>query len=271
MFSRLKLDPIRHLAVPAALLAMIAFNVLAVTLPLGGRATEEVSAMFSNLFTPAGFTFSIWSVIYAGLVAFTLYQFLPSQANDRVVQRVAVLFIVSCLLNLSWLLAWHFLWIGTSVVLMVLLLLTLIAIYVQVTRRNRDRTLAHKLMVALPFRLYLGWITVATIANVSAFLTAVGWDGGPLSEVSWTLIMMAVTVLLGLIALVSRRDLFYTLVLIWGLSGVAAGQAQETAVLVGGIIAALLLLAAVLYTLFRGGRPSSGAAVTQSPLTGSPR
>lgn len=267
----LKLDPIRHLAVPAALLAMIAFNVLAVTLPLGGRATEEVSAMYANLFTPAGFTFSIWSVIYAGLIAFTLYQFLPSQANSKVVQRVAVLFIVSCLLNLSWLLAWHFLWIGVSVILMVLLLLTLIAIYVQVTRRDRDRTLAHRLMVALPFRLYLGWITVATIANISAYLTSTGWDGAPLGEVGWALLLLGATVVLGLLALWTRRDLFYALVLVWGLAGVAVGQAQETAVLIGGIIAAALLLAATVYTIIRGRAAVGTAPAAQSPLSGTRR
>lgn len=247
----LKLDPIRHLAVPAALLAVIAFNVLAVTLPLGGRATEEVSAMFANLFTPAGFTFSIWSVIYLGLIAFTLYQFLPSQADDRVVQRVAVLFIVSSLLNVGWLLAWHFLWIGVSVILMLLLLVTLILIYLQVTRRAASRTIAYRLMVALPFRLYLGWISVATIANISAYLTSVGWDGGPLSETGWALVMMGAAVVLGLLALWTKRDVFYTLVLVWGLAGIAAGQADNGVVLTGGIIAALLLLAATVLLIIR--------------------
>lgn len=262
----LRLDPIRHLAVPAALLAMIAFNVLAVTLPLGGRDTGEVSALFSNLFTPAGFTFSIWSVIYVGLTAFTVYQFLPSQADNPVVQRVAVLFIVSSLLNLSWLLAWHYLWIGTSVVLMVLLLLTLILIYSRVARRAGERTPAYRFMVALPFRLYLGWISVATIANISAYLTSVGWDGGPVGEVGWTLIMIAATVVLGVLSLWTRRDIFYTLVLVWALVGVAAGQTQETAVMVAGIIAALLLLAGVVYTITRGRPQRVTPVASETPL-----
>lgn len=266
----LRLDPIRHLAVPAALLAMIAFNVLSVTLPLGGRAVEEVSAMYQNLFTPAGFTFSIWSVIYVGLIAFTLYQFLPSQADDRVAQRVAVLFIISCLLNLSWLLAWHFLWIGLSVVLMGLLLLTLILVYVQVSGRANGRTLAYRLMVALPFRLYLGWISVATMANVSAYLVSTGWTGGPLSETGWALTLMGAVVVLGLLALWTRRDLFFTLVLVWGLAGVAAGQAHETPVLIGGIVAALLLLAATVYSIIRR-RPSAGGSTSQTPLPSGPR
>lgn len=255
----LKLDPIRHLAVPAALLAMIAFNILAVTLPLGGRDTGEVSALYENLFTPAGFTFSIWSVIYIGLAAFTVYQFLPSQANDRVAQRVAVLFIISCLLNLSWLLAWHYLWIGTSVVIMVLLLLTLILIYLNVTRQNSKNTRAYRFMVALPFRIYLGWISVATIANISAYLTSIGWDGGAIGGLGWTLIMIGATVVLGLLSLWTRHDYFYTLVLVWGLSGIAAGQAQETAVLVAGIVAALILAAAIVYTFMRR-RPQSGTS-----------
>ncbi len=266
----LRLDPIRHLAVPAALLAVIAFNVLSVTLPLGGRSVEQVSAMYQNLFTPAGFTFSIWSVIYAGLVAFTLYQFLPSQADNRVVQRVAVLFIISCLLNVGWLLAWHFLWIGFSVVLMALLLLTLIVVYLQVTGRAKERTPAYRLMVALPFRLYLGWISVATMANVSAYLVSTGWTGGPLSETGWALSLMGAVVILGLLALWTRRDLFFTLVLVWGLAGIAAGQAHETAVLIGGIAAALLLLAATVYFVIKQ-RPTAGDSTNQTPLPSGPR
>lgn len=255
----LKLDPIRHLAVPAALLAMVAFNILAVTLPLGGRDTSEVSAMYSNLFTPAGFTFSIWSVIYIGLTAFTVYQFLPSQANKPVVQRVAVLFIISCLLNLSWLLTWHYLWIGMSVILMVLLLLTLILIYTHVARRKSANTTAYRIMVALPFRIYLGWISVATIANISAYLTSVGWDGSPIGETGWALILIGATVVLGLLSLWTQRDYYYTLVLVWGLSGIAAGQTQETAVMIGGIVGALLLVAGIVYTFMRS-RPQDAAS-----------
>ncbi len=265
--NRLRLDSLRHLAVPAALLAMVAFNVLAVTLPLGGRATGEVSAMFQNLFTPAGWAFSIWSVIYIGLAAFTLYQFLPSQADDRVAHQVAILFTVSSLLNLSWLLAWHFLWIGLSMVIMLALVITVALIYLRVTSRKVDRTLAHRLMVALPFRLYLGWLIVATLANLAALLTARGWDWAPFGETGFALVLVGVAAIVGLLALLLKRDHFVILPVAWGLVAVATAPGQPTVLLIGGLLAAALLLAIAIWQIWRRRQPPHGQGSAQTPLT----
>ena len=249
--NRLKLDPLRHLAVPAALLAVIAFNVLAVVLPLAGRSPQQVSALFENMFTPAGWAFSIWSLIYLGLTCFTLYQFLPSQANDRVVQQVAVLFTASCLLNVAWLFAWHNLWIGVSFIIMLALLACVAFIHWRVSSRAQDRTLAHRLMVALPFRIYLGWLLVATMANFMAWQVARGADWAPLGEAGHTLVLFAITVVLGVIALLLRHDLFLNLVLIWALVAVAFGPAASGLTMAGALVAVALIIAAIVWQVLR--------------------
>lgn len=265
---RLKLDPVRHLAVPAAFLAMVAFNVLAVTLPLGGRATQEISALYENMLTPAGYAFSIWSVIYAGLLAFTLYQFLPSQADDRVASQVSLLFVISSLLNLSWLIAWHFLWIPLSTVFMVALFLVLAVIWFRVTARSRERTPAARLMVALPFRLYFGWIIVAMFANFGALITQRGWDAVPFSESGAAVAALLVIVVLAASALLLRRDMFLTMAVIWGTVAISFGPAATTVTTVGGLLACALLagLAVLLFMRGRGAAPERvPAAVTQKP------
>lgn len=265
----LKLDPVRHLAVPAAFLAMVAFNILAVTLPLGGRATQEISALFENMLTPAGYAFSIWSVIYAGMLAFTLYQFLPSQAEDREAGQVSLLFVISCLLNLSWLISWHFLWIPLSTIFMVALFLVLALIWFRVTARTAQRTPAYRLMVALPFRLYLGWITVAMFANFGALFTQRGGDWAALGETGWSVTALLVIVVLTAAALLLRRDMFLTLAVIWGLVAISFGPAATTVSTVGGLLAAALLAGLAVLLFMRGRKPGSEpgapAAVTQKP------
>lgn len=265
--NRLKLDPIRHLAVPAALLAMVAMGLLAETLPLGGRAPQELLAMFGNLFTPAPYSLSIWWVIYTGMAMFTLYQFLPSQADDPVVSLVDSLFLTSSLLYIAWLVAWHFMWTGVSAVLMTLLTAAVLLIYLQVTRRRNDRTAAHRLMVALPFRVYLGWLTVALMANVMSWFTSTRSTFAPLGELGWALVLIAATTVIGALMLLLKKDLFFNLALIWGLVAIAVGQSGELAVVLAAALGAVLLLALIVLQVMRSRRPLQPVgAVKQTPL-----
>lgn len=265
--NRLKLDPVRHLAVPAALLAMVAMGLLAETLPLGGRAPRELLAMFENLFTPAPYALSIWWVIYVGLAMFTLYQFLPSQANDPVVARVDSLFMASSLLYIAWLFAWHFLWTGVSVVLMALLTAAVLIIYLQVTRRRNDRTPAHRFMVALPFRIYLGWLIFSLLANIMAWVRSTDPSFAPLGESGWALVLIAATVVIGAALFLLKKDLFLNLALIWGLVALAVGQSAETAIMLAALLGAVLLVALIVLQAMRGrNRPQAPGAVKQAPL-----
>lgn len=218
----------------AGLVAVLVINFLANTLPLGGRTTGEVSAAFPSLFTPAGFTFSIWGLIYLLLILFAVYQskglFADSNLKqNRFLYRVDVWFFISCIANVAWLIAWHHQYIILSIVFMAGLLVPLIMVYVNLGAGKRSISRAEYVMVHVPFSVYLGWITVATIANASIFLLKINWERFGYSEVLWTLVMIAVAIAVGMYILLQRKDYFFSLVIVWALFGIFSKHtAQET-------------------------------------------
>jgi hypothetical protein len=264
----MRLDPLRHLTNPLALLAVIAVNALANQLPLGGRTTGEVSAMFPTPFTPAPWTFSIWAVIYLGLAVYVLYQLLPLGHNSLIPERIGYLFAVSCLLNIAWLFAWHFLNLGLSVIIMLALLLTLTLIYLRIRVPGHRARGIEKLALRAPFSLYLAWISVATIANVFAWLQATGWSGAGLSPVAWTLVMLPASGLLGALALWRRNDVPFSLVIIWALAGIAAEQSDHVLVMLTAIITGLLLLALLAWRLFHANPAGTAGGPAVNRRTG---
>lgn len=193
-------------------LAMITVNALANILPIGGMGTGEVSDSYPNLFAPAGITFSIWGVIYALLALHTFYQF---RKGDESIQ---IIFSVSSVVNIAWLFSWHYQMIGLSLLLMLILLVCLIRINDLIDHTDMDRYSYWALSV--PFSVYLGWITVATIANVTTFLVSIGWSGWGISEMTWTAIVLVVGVLIALSWAFRRRDPVYLLTLIWAYTGI---------------------------------------------------
>lgn len=207
----------------AALVIVIAVNAVANILPLAGRTTGAVSAKYPSLFTPAGFTFSIWSLIYVALAVFAVYQALPGQRGDAALARVGPWFKAGCAANVLWIFAWHFEWITVSLLLMLLLLASLVRVY-QLLGTGGPWP------VQLPFSIYLGWISVATLANVSAVQTALGWNHLALEEVSWTLLKLAVAGCVAAIVTLRRRDVSFGLVVAWAAFGIGAGQAATPAV-----------------------------------------
>ena len=205
------------------LTGVIVVNALAVILPLNGKTTEALSDMYPNLFVPAGLTFSIWGVIYLLLALFCVYSLLPSvrrnAARGAFIERIGFLFAISCVLNVGWIIAWHYEFVAISVVIMLALLLTLIAIYLRLNIGSSSAPSGERYLVHVPFSVYLGWISVATIANITALLVSLNWDGFGLSEQVWTVTVIIVAIVLALIMLVQRRDIFYALVVDWALLG----------------------------------------------------
>ena len=201
-------------------LLMITVNALASILPINGLDTGAVSDLYPNLFAPAGITFAIWGLIYLLLAIFTVYQFVQpasKKAADRM-KRVQVLFIISSLANSFWIFAWHYQQIAISLVLMLIILLCLIIC---------DRQLAvsqlsfrEKLLMRLPFSVYFGWISVATVANVTALLVDIKWNRAGLSESFWTVIILVVAALIALAVITSRRNWAYGLVFVWAYIGI---------------------------------------------------
>jgi tryptophan-rich sensory protein len=217
-------DAARQGAVVAALAATIAVNALANTLPLNGQTTGEISNRFPLLITPPGYVFGIWGVIYTGLIGYAIYQALPSQRENERLRRIAWPFVASCAANIVWLLLWHYNQYGLTLGAMIGVLLALITVDLRLGR-VRGGPLGERLLVRLPFSVYLGWISVATIVNATVALYNAGWqDGAPLSPEAWTAGLIAVGAGLGL-AQGSRGDAAYPLVLAWAFSGVAVKNA----------------------------------------------
>jgi benzodiazapine receptor len=236
----------------------IVVNVLAVRLPLNGQDTGAISDRLAAYFVPAGYVFSIWGVIYLGWIAFVIYQFLPSQKTSPRLRRLGYVFALSCLFNAGWLFCWHYLQFGLSVVVMLVLLGLLIASYLRLDVGRAPVGRLERWCVDVPFSLYLGWITVATVANISGFLFFVNWDGFGLAPELWAVIMLAVASLLGLGMALSRRDSGYLLVLVWAFAGIAVAQSRSPLVVTAAWIAAAVALALALVAATQRRLPSRG-------------
>ena len=199
-------------------------NSLAVILPLNNKTTGELSDQYPNLFVPAGLTFSIWGVIYLLLAIFAIYQliyaFKTKEQNLTFLEKISSLFILSSLMNMCWIFAWHFEMVFLSVLIMLALLLFLIVIYVRLGVGRSDASKTEKYLIHLPFSVYLGWITIATIANVTALLVDTNWNRFGLSEPFWTVVVISVGIIIGLIMIFNRKDIFYALVVDWALYGI---------------------------------------------------
>jgi hypothetical protein len=252
-----------------AMIVTIIINGLAVILPLNGKTTQELSDALPNLFVPAGLTFSIWGIIYILWVVFAIYQardvFRKEKTQMPFLFQISWLFILSCVANSAWIFAWHYQQVGLSLIIMIVLLLTLIALYLRLDVGRSSAPLKEKLFVHLPFSVYLGWITVATIANVTAYLVSVHWDGLGISDVMWTQLVIGVGVLITLLALITRRDIAYSLVVVWALLGIylkrtTAGftnsDVATTALIAIAIIAVGILAAATWLALKRAKKPA---------------
>jgi len=222
---------------------------------LGGKFTAEISDMHPTLITPAGYVFSIWGVIYILLGIFVVFQALPSEKGKEHQNRIGWLFILSSLLNIFWLFLWQYEYLSLSVVLMFLLLATLIAIYLRLNIGKSAASLREKLAVHLPFSFYLGWITIASIANVAVFLVSENWDGFGISQETWATLIIIIALLITLLVIVTRKDVAYGLVIIWALVGIAVKQSENQTIVViaeiSAIIIAVVLAAAILITRLR--------------------
>ncbi|MCC7467306.1 MAG: hypothetical protein IT261_13590 [Saprospiraceae bacterium] len=197
-------------------------NYLANALPINGKTTGELSNQYPNLFTPAGLTFSIWGVIYLWLLAFSvvclwgLFSFGSLQKISSAVQKINIWFALSSLLNIAWIFAWHYEQLALSVAIMIGLLGSLVIL----NRRLNQNSDAVASWIRLPFGIYQGWITVALIANVTAWLVALGWKGGGISEGVWAVLMIGAGTFIALVFWTKQRNLGHVLAVLWALAGI---------------------------------------------------
>jgi hypothetical protein len=224
-------------------------NTLANALPINGKNTGELSALYPNEFVPAGYTFSIWLVIYLALSGFVIYQGggFTNTTKERMVDKLGVLFILTNLFNMGWILLWHYEQVGASVVIMLAFLVTLITIHLRFNIPDRSDGTGNKLWFEIPFSIYLGWIMIATIANITAWLVDQSWKGGLLSESAWAVIMITIAAFLCIQILWKRRNYVIPIVAIWSIAGIMVKQRRingwNDVVLAGSIACSLLMLA----------------------------
>ena len=257
-------DYFRQFAVIVVTLATIAINGLATGLPLNGQSTGEISDRFPSLFTPAGYVFSIWGVIYLGLLAYMVYQALPSQRANPRLRSIGWLYVVSGMANSVWIFLWHYNQFAWSLVVMLVLLASLIGIYLRLSPFTRRVGAAERWTTHIPFSIYLGWITVATVANVATVLLDWNWTGGPLSPALWAILMIAVATVLGLIFALREVNPAYVFVLVWAFAGIAVKQSATPAVAWTAIAAAILLVVAIVAGWLRSRRAGQSASLTNN-------
>jgi translocator protein len=244
-------DTLRQIAVIIAVAATIIMNILANVLPLNNQTTGDISDRFPVYFVPAGYVFSIWLLIYIGLVAYAVYQALPTQKHNPRLRRIGWLFVLSCAANIAWLFFWHYNLFPLTLIAMFILLALLIAIYLRLEIGRQPVSIGEKLAVHLPFSIYLGWITVASIANTSNVLYDLGWNGGPIAPEVWTVIMLVVAVIVTAAMLYFRRDIAYALVIIWAAVGISVAQAGVTLVPTAALVTAGVIALLIVLSVFR--------------------
>ena len=244
-------DSLRQLVNILSVGLALGVNILASVLPLNGQNTGEISDRFQVFFVPAGYVFAIWGVIYIGWIAFAIYQARPSQRENPRLRRLGYAFALSCVFNAAWLFCWHYNRFGLSVLVMLGLLALLIVSYLRLDVGNTAAGTAERWSVDIPFSIYLGWITVATVANISDYLYLIHWDGFGIAPQVWAVIMIVVASLLGALMTILRRDSAYVLVLVWSFVGIAVKQAATPLVAYTAWIFALMMLALAIFSILQ--------------------
>jgi hypothetical protein len=244
-------DRLRQLITLIGVVATIVVNTLATALPLNGQQTGEISDQFAIYFVPAGYVFSIWGLIYLGLIAFAVFQALPGQRENPRLRSIGGLFAVSNLANIAWIFLWHYEVFALTLPVMFILLGSLIGIYLRLNGGKAPVSVAERWAVRLPFSIYLGWITVATIANASQLLFFLKWDGFGIAPAVWTVVMLAAAVIVAGLMALTRRDVAYLGVLVWALIGIALKHAATPVVSISAWVATALVGLLVIWSAAR--------------------
>ena len=245
-------DTLRQIITVIGVVATIVINVLANILPFNGQETGALSDRFPIYFVPAGYVFSIWGLIYLGLIAFAVYQALPSQRENPRLRSIGGLFALASVANITWIFLWHYEVFPATLVVMLVLLASLIGIYLRLGIGRASVSRAETWLVRVPFSVYLGWITVATVANATHSSTSWGGAAGSsgrrrgrrlcwLWPSSWPRSWRA-----------PAGTWAYLLVLVWAFIGIASKHAGAPLVSISAWAATGLVAVAAVWSLVRG-------------------
>lgn len=236
---------------------MIVVNILANALPLNGLNTGQISDRFDVYFVPAGYVFSIWGLIYLALLAFTIYQLTPHSVAIR--ERIGYLYALSAVANIAWIFLWHYEVFPLTIIAMLVLLGSLVAIYLLLGIGRRHPAASERWSVHFPFSLYLGWITVATVANVTSLLDYLNWNGWGIAPEVWALIMLIVAAGVALAVSYTRGDITYIAVIVWAYIGIAVKHGATPIVAIPASMLATLVALSLVVTVPRVRRRLAGS------------
>jgi len=244
-------DKLRQISVILTILATIVVNALANALPINGQNTGQISDRFDVYFVPAGYVFSIWGLIYLGLIAFAIFQALPSQRENPRLRATGWWVSLGGLANITWIFLWHYELFPVTVIVMLVLLGSLLVTYLHLEIGRSNVTNAEKWMVRVPFSIYLGWITVATVANITDLLDYLKWDRFGIAPEIWMGVVLAAVLVIAVLMNITRRDVAYGLVILWALAGISVKHADIQAVVIPtwttfGLVALTLVVARLL-------------------------
>jgi hypothetical protein len=237
--------------------SVILVNALANILPINGYNTGQVSGFYPNYFVPAGFTFSIWGIIYLLLfiytIAFTYYTINAGKfpKTQHYLNKVTPLFLVTCILNCTWIFAWHYLQVELSVIVMLFFLATLCKIFIEASKVTEVLTPTQSFLLITPFTIYLGWISVATIANFTALFVKLSWNGFGMEPIYWSSLMILIAIALGLLFLFKYSAISFTIVIAWALCGINARQGRVEIINICSNAGLLILLGAMVFFISR--------------------
>lgn len=217
-----------------ALIATIVVNYLSNSGLLNGETMSSISAKYQNLFTPAGYAFSIWGLIYLALLGFVIY-FGPftkqTEEKEKVVEQIGWWFALSCIANSLWVFVWLYEYTLLTVLLMVFILFALFKIIQSCQFEIKKKDIKSTIFLRFPFYIYSGWISLALIANVAAYLKKIEWSGFGLSEITWTLVMLAIATFLNLFMIWKKKMHEYSLVAVWALVAIAVANSDNNSII----------------------------------------
>jgi hypothetical protein len=243
-------DKLRRVSIIVTILATIGINGLANALPINGLNTGQISDRFQVYFVPAGYVFSIWGVIYLGLIAFAIFQALPAQRENPRLRSTGWWITLGGLANSAWIFLWHYEQFPLTLIAMLVLLGTLIVTYLRLDIGRSAVSAAETWAARLPFSIYLGWITVATVANVTSLLDFLKWDGFGIAPETWMSIVLAAVLVIAVLMNITRHDVAYAAVILWALAGIAVKHAAVTAVAIPTWITFGLVALTLIATFF---------------------
>lgn len=242
-----------------AIFATLIVNSLSNFFPPGGRNIGEIANTILSgvLIIPANYAFAIWGLIYLGLIAYSIYQFRPSQRGRSTIKQVNALVILASLAQIFWVYLFTLQLFWPSVVAMLVILLPLIRINLLLRNSRESVSRERRWFARIPFSIYLAWISVATIVNVASSLYISGWNGWGINDTGWTAIMLIIGTVIAAIVAIQRSDVAFILVFVWAYVAIALRHFDNPVIWITAIVSAIALIVLIIFKKIRNPREIS--------------